>query len=247
MGCKQSKVVEQNIPQVIVPATDNECRIDNGIEEQLGMDRNREEDKVKLLLLGTGESGKSTIFKQFRILYGSSEKTVDDLRMYGVIVRSNIITAVQKLCILAKKLGYEERLDEETTAATKANGEDICGMTVREAYDQIVTHLIEHSENSLSDKPAAQTEEDWVGTSPYAGFQHNKNSRLFLRHVEAIRVLWQVSKSLKTHISISCIFPSPKRCPLNEHVSSSQIQYRTYGCIEQRQILMIPITYTCQI
>lgn len=212
--------------------------IDYEIDSAITIARQLDEDRVKLLLLGIGESGKSTIFKQFRILYGS-DKSEDDLRMYGVVVRSNIITAVQKLCRLTKEMGYEERLDQESEAASKMNEVDTCGMTVREAYDQLVTYVVgldsqgqsqnqsqtgstsfnhhsnhdnNNSKNSNNNaaNPQAQAqansypypdiisrrqpENDWVGKSPWAGAQNNENARLFLQHVEAIRILWQVSK-----------------------------------------------------
>ena len=158
--------------------------------------RRQEEEKVKLLLLGTGESGKSTIFKQMRILYGSP-LTDDDLRMYGVIVRSNIITAVRKLCMLARQLGYERRLDEESAAATASDLNDVSGMTPREAYDQIVTYLVDNSAaEPFPEIPQEQVEKDWVGRSTRAGIQANRDAIQFLQHVEAIRVLWQVSVHL---------------------------------------------------
>ena len=74
-------------------------RRDDEITKEQEAHRVQKESKIKLLLLGTGESaGKSTILKQMRILYGSP-KSHDDLRMYGVIVRSNIVIAGMKLCL----------------------------------------------------------------------------------------------------------------------------------------------------
>ena len=191
MGCKQSSLKENEVNIIIPP--DSSLRLaDTEIEESQELARQQDEDKVKLLLLGTGESGKSTIFKQFRILYGS-EKTDDDLRMYGVIVRSNITTAVRKICRLAKEMGHLQLLDEESAEETLHNRDDCCGMTVREAYDQLVANLVENNAaESYPGIPLEQAEKDWVGESSWAGAIANKDAKLFLKNVEAIRVLWQV-------------------------------------------------------
>lgn len=153
----------------------------------------RDEEKVKLLLLGTGESGKSTIFKQYRILYGSP-KTEDDLRYYGVIVRSNIVNAIRKLCLLVRTLEWEKRLDEESVVASAADRHDVSDMTPREAFDQICEYLVDNSATeTFPDISKEQEERDWAGNSKRAGIQANLDARQFLQHVEAIRVLWQVS------------------------------------------------------
>lgn len=174
----------------------NRWRDDRIAAMQQQEDKRQNDQKVKLLLLGTGESGKSTIFKQMRILYGSP-LTDDDLRMYGVVVRSNIVTAVRKLCLLARELGYERRLDEESAAATAADLNDVSGMTPREAYDQIVAYLVDNTATEpFPEIPPEQAEKDWVGKSTRAGIQANRDAQQFLQHVEAIRVLWQVRESV---------------------------------------------------
>eukprot|EP00979_Chaetoceros_neogracilis_P011144 scaffold2707_cov273-Chaetoceros_neogracile.AAC.6 len=212
MGCKASKdqvEVQQEQKSIQPPAKiisipqavdEEQQRLsialrNEQINDEQEADREQDEEKVKLLLLGTGESGKSTIFKQMRILYGA-EKTDDDLRMYGVIVRSNIVTAIRKLCLLTRQLGYEKKLDEESAAATAADLSDISGMTPREAYDQIIAYLVDTTATDAFPKiPQDQADRDWVGTSTRAGIQANFDSQQFLQHVEAIRVFWQSTTS----------------------------------------------------
>ena len=145
---------------------------------------------MKLLLLGAGESGKSTIFKQMRILYGSPRDD-DDLRMYGVVVRSNIVVAVRKLCTHLRNLGLEDALDKEAA-------DDSSGLTPRQAYDECIAYLVDNT--AADDANGAPQdgggEADWIGNSPRAGLSANNDAKQFLKHVDAIRVLWQ-SQTMK--------------------------------------------------
>lgn len=160
-----------------------------GIDRDLEHHKRQEDLKVKLLLLGAGESGKSTIFKQMRILYGSP-RSDDDMRMYGVVVRSNIITAMRKLCTLLRNLNLEEQLSAEP-APENGGGSN---MTPKQAYDFIMPHLIEGTANS-DELPAPNMEKDWVGISPRAGPGANNDAKLFLQLSPYIKTLWEVSKN----------------------------------------------------
>lgn len=63
------------------------------IDRKNRADNNAEQAKVKLLLLGAGESGKSTIFKQMRILYGAHKGyTKEERERFRATVAGNILT-----------------------------------------------------------------------------------------------------------------------------------------------------------
>lgn len=47
----------------------------------------KEQEKIKLLLLGAGESGKSTIFKQMKVLYGKPLDDEERRQMTPVVYR----------------------------------------------------------------------------------------------------------------------------------------------------------------
>ncbi|XP_036385101.1 guanine nucleotide-binding protein subunit alpha-11-like isoform X2 [Megalops cyprinoides] len=80
-----------------VSAEDRECRrISHEIERQLKLDKWESRRELKLLLLGTGESGKSTFIKQMRIIHGSGYSK-DDRRGFTRLVYQNIFTAMQAM------------------------------------------------------------------------------------------------------------------------------------------------------
>ena len=170
-----------------------------GIDRDLDRAKQQEESKIKLLLLGAGESGKSTVFKQMRILYGSVRND-DEKRMYGVVVRSNIITAMRKLCTLLKTLELEGQLATEPMAENH-NGTN---MSPKQAYDIVVAHLIEGTgtaeQLSQWTAPSSPEVKDWVGTSARAGLAANTDAQQFLQLWRPIKTLWEVC-SYKTILS----------------------------------------------
>ena len=58
---------------------------------------------VKLLLLGTGDSGKSTIFKQMQVLH-SAGFTREQREQFRAVVRQNVVQALFSLVTAVRKL-----------------------------------------------------------------------------------------------------------------------------------------------
>ncbi|XP_026468123.1 guanine nucleotide-binding protein G(q) subunit alpha isoform X1 [Ctenocephalides felis] len=71
-------------------------RINQEIERQLRRDKRDARRELKLLLLGTGESGKSTFIKQMRIIHGAGYSD-EDKRGFIKLVYQNIFMAMQSM------------------------------------------------------------------------------------------------------------------------------------------------------
>lgn len=90
----------------------NESVQDKAITRQLRRDKVQFTRSVKLLLLGSGGAGKSTIFKQVDILHKDGFSHSRRLAFRDVI-RSNVITAIQKLVRIAEEeLDHADSLQE---------------------------------------------------------------------------------------------------------------------------------------
>ncbi|KAG7271547.1 hypothetical protein CRUP_004010 [Coryphaenoides rupestris] len=91
-------------------------RINYEIERQLRRDKKDSRREFKLLLLGTGESGKSTFIKQMRIIHGSGY-TEEDKRSYTRLVYQNIFTAMQTMvhAMSALQISYKQEHNQVTT------------------------------------------------------------------------------------------------------------------------------------
>jgi len=71
--------------------------IDKALHTKLETAKKEDKRIFKLLLLGAGESGKSTLFKQMISLYGKGFSSTDRMT-YLPVIQTNVISAMQVLC-----------------------------------------------------------------------------------------------------------------------------------------------------
>lgn len=75
------------------------------IDKNIQASKEAEAKVFKLLLLGTGESGKSTIFKQMQILYQDGFNEYEKIT-YRLVLRRNVVESIQTLITGAARFGY---------------------------------------------------------------------------------------------------------------------------------------------
>lgn len=75
-----------------------------------------ETNKIKIVLLGAGECGKSTILKQMKILHGSGYSN-DDRGYYRMLIMDNILESLKILVSMIEQFGYD--LSDKAQEAAK--------------------------------------------------------------------------------------------------------------------------------
>ncbi|CAK9785192.1 G-alpha-domain-containing protein [Cutaneotrichosporon oleaginosum] len=104
------------------PPPDGESRAtkkdnSNQIDKQLDDDSKKFKKECKLLLLGSGESGKSTIVKQMKIIHQNGY-TKEELLAFKPTIHSNVLVSAQALVMAMRKIGVDP---EEPTNRTYAD------------------------------------------------------------------------------------------------------------------------------
>jgi len=95
--------------------TSEEAKISKGIQAGLVVDRKNIRRTVKLLLLGAGDSGKSTIAKQMKIIHLDGF-TEEERAGFKTTIANNILTAMRTLIHQANKFEYRLSTGNESRA-----------------------------------------------------------------------------------------------------------------------------------
>ncbi|KAK9767586.1 guanine nucleotide-binding protein subunit alpha [Basidiobolus ranarum] len=90
-----------------------EKRRNGEIENQIKKDKHSQQSEIKMLLLGAGESGKSTIFRQMKLIHNHGYSPAER-QSYRNVISSNIIHSMK--VILSAMVDMEIPLGNETSA-----------------------------------------------------------------------------------------------------------------------------------
>uniref|UniRef100_A0A8C7H5R9 Guanine nucleotide-binding protein subunit alpha n=1 Tax=Oncorhynchus kisutch TaxID=8019 RepID=A0A8C7H5R9_ONCKI len=99
-------------------------RINAEIDKQLRRDKRDARRELKLLLLGTGESGKSTFIKQMRIIHGTGY-TDEDKRGFTKLVYQNIFTSMQSMIRASETLKIQYKYEQNKSNALLVREVDV--------------------------------------------------------------------------------------------------------------------------
>jgi len=121
-------------------ASTDEKKKSQEIDKIINGDRKKLKEEVKLLLLGPGESRKSTVFKQMKIIQDGGGFSQDELQSYKYIVYGNCVTQMKVIVNAATKLNLplEEENKKRSDRLTKVpSGGDAWSTELGEDIQQL--------------------------------------------------------------------------------------------------------------
>lgn len=107
MGCGASVPDPEEDPFLM------DKRIDEAINQGLQQRKKSTKNQIKLLLLGAGESGKSTVLKQLKVLHKGGF-TEQEIRQYSQVIWVDTIQSMKILIVQARSLAIPLDCDDRT-------------------------------------------------------------------------------------------------------------------------------------
>lgn len=125
------------------PQQKREKQISDQIDKELKKDK---QNDIKLLLLGTGESGKSTFVKQMKILYGQGFSE-EERKEYKLDIIQNVVEGIQTLIrgMESLKIEYENPINSTW-------GAQLLNLELNDLEDSIDSLSISYIRDVWSDK-----------------------------------------------------------------------------------------------
>lgn len=121
MGCMASTPEESTNIQGYVRNPDNdksssnveqnERLQDSKLDKMLQQRKSNNKNQIKMLLLGTGESGKSTVLKQMRLLHKNGF-SMQERNQYKNIIWADCVASMQNMIIQSRNLNIELNCDD---------------------------------------------------------------------------------------------------------------------------------------
>jgi len=113
------------------------------IDQLIQSDRRRIKNELKILLLGTGDSGKSTVAKQMKIIFHNGF-TKEELSLYISVIHSNLIMCIRMLVFAAQRIGFALASEEN-----EAYARELIEFEPEREADLVLTESLVHSILSL--------------------------------------------------------------------------------------------------
>ncbi|KAJ3429570.1 guanine nucleotide-binding protein g(o) subunit alpha [Anaeramoeba flamelloides] len=140
------------------------------IDNMLKKLKNNIDEEIKILLLGAGESGKSTLFKQMKLLQDGNFDE-DDFQTYKNIIRQNVITQMRVLILASDQLGVPIQNTKDANVIREAKNHN-------EVWDEKFPQTL----NTLWSDQGIQKTYDQRDTQ----FHLNDSSAYFFNNIERI-------------------------------------------------------------
>jgi GTPase SAR1 family protein len=156
-----------------------EARKNREVEDSLAKSQDVEKQIYKLLLLGAGESGKSTLFKQMTNIYGTGFSEEERKNKYRSVCRDNAITCMRTLVYQCKKnnqnvdeansQAFAEMLaqgDDDDTQLTPELAAKIASLwkdfAIQAMYEKRATFQIPDCAKHFLEKVVEMSSDDWI-------------------------------------------------------------------------------------